>query len=33
VPNCFLLVLEMESAARNCAVIWRKDRQLGVEFR
>jgi hypothetical protein len=33
VPNSFLLVLEMESAARNCAVIWRKDRQLGVEFR
>jgi hypothetical protein len=33
VPNHFTLVMEMESAARSCAVIWRKERQLGVEFR
>lgn len=33
VPDHFTLVLEMESAARNCAVIWRKERQVGVEFR
>jgi hypothetical protein len=33
VPDHFTLVMEMESAARSCAVIWRKDRQLGVEFR
>jgi hypothetical protein len=33
VPNHFTLVMEMESAARSCVVIWRKERQLGVEFR
>jgi hypothetical protein len=33
VPDRFTLVMEMESAIRNCAVIWRKERQLGVEFR
>jgi hypothetical protein len=33
VPDQFTLVLEMESAARSCAVVWRKARQLGVEFR
>jgi PAS domain len=33
VPNHFTLVMEMESAARSCAVVWRKERQLGVEFR
>jgi hypothetical protein len=32
VPDRFTLVLEMESAARNCTVAWRKDRQLGVQF-
>jgi hypothetical protein len=31
-PDKFELVLEMESAARNCTVVWRKDRQLGVKF-
>jgi hypothetical protein len=25
-------VMEMESAAHNCAVIWRKERQVGVAF-
>jgi hypothetical protein len=32
VPDRFTLVLEMESAARNCTVAWRRDRQLGVQF-
>jgi hypothetical protein len=32
VPDHFTLVLEMESAARNCAVVWRKERQLGIRF-
>jgi len=26
-------VMEIESAARSCTVVWRKERQLGVEFR
>jgi hypothetical protein len=32
IPDKFTLVLEMESAARNCTAVWRKDRQLGVRF-
>jgi hypothetical protein len=32
IPDKFTLVLEMESTARNCTVVWRKDRQLGVRF-
>jgi hypothetical protein len=32
VPDQFKLVLEMESASRTCAAIWRKDRQIGVRF-
>ena len=32
VPDVFTLVLEMESAKRTCAVLWRKDRQIGVQF-
>jgi len=32
VPDKFELVLEMESAARACTVVWRKDRLLGVRF-
>ena len=32
IPDKFTLVLEMELAARNCTVVWRKDRQLGVRF-
>ena len=32
VPDTFTLVLEMESAMRKCAVVWRKDRQIGVRF-
>ena len=32
VPDRFSLVLEMESAARKCEVMWRRERQLGVKF-
>ena len=32
VPERFSLVLEMESAARKCVVMWRRERQLGVKF-
>jgi hypothetical protein len=32
VPDRFSLTLEMESAARKCAVVWRRERQLGVKF-
>jgi hypothetical protein len=32
-PDSFSLVMEMESAARNCTVVWRKPKQIGVEFR
>ena len=32
-PDRFTLVMEMESAGHNCAVIWRKERQLGVAFK
>jgi hypothetical protein len=31
-PDGFSLVLEMESAARPCTVVWRKNRQIGVRF-
>jgi len=33
IPDSFKLVLEMETAARRCAVVWRKKKQIGVEFR
>jgi hypothetical protein len=32
-PDSFRLVMEMESAARDCKVVWRKPKQIGVEFR
>ena len=31
-PDSFRLVMEMESAARDCKVVWRKPKQIGVEF-
>jgi hypothetical protein len=31
-PDTFTLVLEMESAARLCTVVWRKKTQIGVRF-
>ena len=33
IPDSFRLVMEMETAARRCAVVWRKEKQIGVEFR
>jgi hypothetical protein len=33
IPDSFRLVMEMETAARKCAVVWRKKTQIGVEFR
>lgn len=32
VPDTFKLVLEMESASRLCAAVWRNNRQIGVRF-
>lgn len=31
-PDAFTLVLEMETAARPCRVVWRKKTQIGVRF-
>jgi len=31
-PDRFVLVMEMESAARPCKVIWRNKTQIGVQF-
>ncbi len=31
-PDTFTLVLEMESAARLCTVVWRKKTRIGVRF-
>ena len=33
IPDSFSLLMEMESKARRCAVVWRKPTQIGVEFR
>ena len=33
IPDSFQLVMEMETAARRCVVVWRKEKQIGVEFR
>ncbi|MGL4264218.1 MAG: PilZ domain-containing protein [Afipia sp.] len=32
VPDEFTLVIEMEHLKRNCRVVWRKDRRLGICF-
>ena len=32
IPNKFLLVIIKEKIARNCSVIWRSARQIGVRF-
>jgi hypothetical protein len=29
----FKLNVEMESAAPDCKVVWRREKQIGVEFR
>jgi hypothetical protein len=31
-PDVFTMVLEMESTARLCAVVWRKKKRVGVRF-
>jgi len=31
-PDRFVLVMEMESAARPCKVVWRNKTQIGVQF-
>jgi PilZ domain len=31
-PDIFMLLLEMESSARRCTVVWRKKTQIGVQF-
>jgi hypothetical protein len=32
IPDTFRLVLEMETTARRCTVVWRKKAQIGVRF-
>lgn len=32
IPDAFTLVLEMESTARPCTVVWRKKTRIGVRF-
>jgi hypothetical protein len=32
IPDSFNLLMEMESTARRCAVVWRKPTQIGVQF-
>lgn len=32
IPDSFRLVMEMETAARRCVVVWRKATQIGVKF-
>jgi hypothetical protein len=32
IPNAFTLVLEGEAAKRQCRVVWRKERRIGVVF-
>ncbi len=31
-PDRFVLVMEMESAARSCKVVWRANTRIGVQF-
>jgi hypothetical protein len=33
IPDQFRMRIEMESAERHCAVVWRKPTRIGVEFR
>jgi hypothetical protein len=33
IPDAFDLVFDSDHSARPCQVIWRKERQIGVEFR
>lgn len=33
IPETFDLVIETDQSVRPCRVVWRKDTQIGVEFR
>jgi len=33
IPDAFKMRLEMESAERHCAVVWRKKTRIGIAFR
>ena len=33
IPDIFKMRIEMESAERSCAVVWRRKTRVGVEFR
>ena len=33
IPDIFKMRVEMESAERRCAVVWRKKTRIGIEFR
>jgi PilZ domain len=33
IPDQFSMRIEMESAERRCAVVWRKPTRIGIEFR
>lgn len=32
IPDTFILVLEMETAKKNCRVVWRQEHRIGVTF-
>lgn len=32
IPDEFLLVIKKDNIARNCSVVWRSARQIGVRF-
>ena len=32
IPEAFNLVIELDKTTRRCRVVWRKERQIGVEF-
>jgi hypothetical protein len=32
IPDSFNMVLEMESSARRCQVVWRRSNRVGVRF-
>ena len=32
IPNEFVLIVEADSSARQCRIVWRKERRIGVAF-
>ncbi|MDQ9785856.1 PilZ domain-containing protein, partial [Serratia marcescens] len=32
IPDTFTLVIEMEHLKRDCRVVWRKEKRLGIRF-